>query len=316
MDRRTFLLHTLAAAFLAACGSAELPAPPASPIVADPGSDFHAIYDDPQLRERFLLFLTNVFHLYPEDELHRLVEAATKANASDEAIYAAVVAGLPSITPTASTVRYALPALQKQKAVMAHQTATLLGEGTIDGYLEIGTVGRYRNALSKRVTLEGPSFVVHDREPGKDLSDVVERGTVGDAGTFVDLAGYAPIGDAVPDASIGLVTNYIGFHHCPDGALEGFVGSIRRVLRPGGRLVLREHDVNRPVMRSLVALAHDVFNAGTGLTWAENHAEIRGFRSVADWVTHLGAHGFRRLPGEQRQEGDPTDNVLLVLERV
>jgi hypothetical protein len=317
MDRRTFLLHSLASAFLVACGSdPTLPEAPVGGVSADPASNFHAIYDDPTLRARFKLFLTNVFHLYPEDDLHALVHAATQAHPTDEAIYGAVVEGLPGITPTASLLRYALPALQTQKSVMAAQAAALLGEGTtVDGYLEIGTVGRYRKALGKVLDLQGPSFVVNDRKPSKDLSDMVERGSYGEAGTFVELADYAPIGEGVPSGSVGLVTNYIGFHHAPKAALDGFVASIRRVLRPDGHLLLREHDVNRPVMEHLVGLAHDVFNAGTSVDWAGNAAEIRNFRSIDGWTAYLASQGFVRKPGQQRQAGDPTDNVLLVFAR-
>lgn len=319
MDRRTFLVNALAGVFLVACGaSVELPTVPEGGVVADPTSNFHAIYDDPALRDRYKLFLTNVFHLYPEDDLHALVLAATAAHASDEQIYGAIVQGLPGITPTASLLRYALPALNTQKKVMAAQAAALLGEGTtFEGYVEIGTVGRYRKGLAKVLTLEGPSFVVNDRKPSKDPSDMVERGSVGEAGTFVEMGDYVPIDAmAIPDASIGLVTNYIGFHHAPLDALDAFVGSIRRVLRPGGKLVLREHDVNRPVMRSFVALAHDVFNAGTQVDWAGNAAELRHFRSVDEWTAYLAKAGLKRVPGEQRQAGDPTDNVLMVFERV
>ena len=40
-------------------------------------SNFKAIYDDPKLKAAFLQFLTNVYHLFPENRLHNLIASAT-----------------------------------------------------------------------------------------------------------------------------------------------------------------------------------------------------------------------------------------------
>src|SRR5687768_13367236 len=42
------------------------------------GSNFRAIYGDPVLRNAFLLFLTNVYHLYPEAEFHAAISEAAR----------------------------------------------------------------------------------------------------------------------------------------------------------------------------------------------------------------------------------------------
>lgn len=311
MDRRTFL--GLLAAFGAACAGD----PGALPPVPDSGgSTFRRIYGDPALRDRFLLFLANVFHLYPHDAFHALIARSAAAHETDEAIYAAVLAGLPAISPPASTLTHALPALKKQKQEMARQVAELAA-GPVDGYLEMGTTGRYYRALKDRLAVGGPVFVLNDAAPSRDPADVVERGQLGEVGTFVPLGNYDEIPAAtVPDASIGLFSNLIGFHHCPADRRDAFVASVRRVLRPGGLLVLREHDVVDGTMDAFVALAHDVLNAGVGLTWSENHAQVRNFRSVADWEATLVASGFRRRAGAGRQDGDPTDNLVLAFERL
>lgn len=311
LDRRT-LLGALASAFLAACGRSDAPLP-SGEAPFDPASTFHRVYRDEALRARFFPFLVTVFHLYPEEKLHGLVHAASLAHGTDEAVYRAILAGLPGITPVGSVVTYALPALTKQKVDMAEQAATLLGDGaTVDGYVEMGTTGRYLNSLEKRVTVTGPVFVLNDVAPTNSPVDVVERGQLRKQGVFVHLADYAPLGAAIPDASVDLVSNLIGFHHCPDEALEPFVDSFRRVLRPGGRLLLREHDVVDDASRDIVTLAHDVFNAGVELTWEENVGQFRHFRSVQAWTELLARHGFVREAGAERQSGDPTDNTLLL----
>ena len=72
----------------------------------------------------------------------------------DESIYLEVQSKLDDITPTLSSFRYVLPSLTKQKDEMARQTLVLLGENsTFDGYLEIGSSGRYLDYLEEKVNI-------------------------------------------------------------------------------------------------------------------------------------------------------------------
>lgn len=281
-------------------------------------STFHAVYDDVRQRDAFFQFLQNVFHLYPEDDFHQLIVDLTAAHAEDQAIYEALLADLPGIAPVGSQLTYALPALKKQKRVMAEQAAAFLADvERVDGYVEVGSKGRYIGSLSDRVPVEGPVFLLHEEAPGFGPVDMLERGQVRKVGTFVPMGNYDPVASsAIPDASIGVVSNLIGFHHCPEERLEGFVQGLRRVLRPGGRLLLREHDVVDPTMDHMVTLAHDVFNAGVGLTWGDNERQVRGFRSVADWTALLEGWGFKRSEAVRFQEHDPTKNAMLQFVKV
>jgi SAM-dependent methyltransferase len=315
MKRRDFLLSVLACALTEGCGRAvEVPD---VGVRGELGSRFHAVYGDEATRERFKDFLVHVFHLYPEDRFHDLIRKCTLENPSDEAIYRALLAGLPSISPAGRQVTYGLPALKKQKKVMAEQVASLLGpDARIDGYVEMGTTGRYLNTLRDRMTVEGPTFVLNDLAPTNSPVDVLERGQLAKAGTFVHLAQYQPLGSEIADASVGVVSNLIGFHHCPPEALGDFVSSLRRVLRPGGHLLVREHDVDAPEMDTFVALAHDVFNAGVGIGWEDNARQLRHFRSVSSWSEWIEAQGFKVLARTEVQAGDPTDNTLLCFEKV
>ncbi len=281
---------------------------------ADGPANFRTIYASPELRKRFYLFLKNVFHLYPEDRFHRLITEVCARYRSDREIYEHLGARLAEITPVFSRVTYALPALAKQKAEMARETVELLGRPRpIRGYVEIGTPGRYVKGLRKRFPIEGAIYVVNDKAPALSIEDVLERGQLAKAGTYVPLGDYDPFDDLrIRAASVDLVTNYIGFHHAPADRLDPFVHSIWNVLRPGGRLVLRDHDVDRPTMQAMVGLAHDVFNAGIKLSWAENHAQVRNFTSVRQIERRLAKAGFERTGGVRFQEGDPTRNALMV----
>jgi FAD/FMN-containing dehydrogenase len=286
----------------------------AAPVAAPArDSEFRAVYGDARWEDAFYRFLQNVYRLYPEDRFHTLIKNACAQHASDEAIYRQIQGGIPSIKPALSELTYAVPSLVKQKNEMARQTLALLGDRRdIDGYVEIGSTGRYVSVLRKHVRLRGDLALVNDVAPSNSPVDIVERGRLAKLGRWVPLADYAPIGaDAVADASVELVTCYIGLHHIEPPKLGPFIASIRRMLKPGGMLIVRDHDVTTPEMFTFVSLAHTVFNAGLGLPWETNRQELRHFVSVAEWVQRLKAAGFADTGQRLLQANDPSDNVLM-----
>ncbi len=281
------------------------------------GSNFHAVYSSTRSRDAFYLFLQNIFHLYPEARFHTLIQEACTAHQSDEAIYGRIQAGLPGIKPFLADLFYALPALRKQKREMTRQALALLdSRKRVDGCLEIGTTGRYASELRRHIQIGEPLILLNDVAPTNSVVDILERGRLRRLGRFVPLNGYAPISPAeVPDASVDLVSCFIGLHHAPPAALAPFIDSLVRVLRPGGIFILRDHDVDTPQMNAFASLAHDVFNAGVGLAWADNAGELRHFASVEEWVRRLGGHGLRQAGPRMLQANDPTRNTLMAFTR-
>lgn len=285
---------------------AEAPAP------ARPTSDFHAVFDDVALHDGFYRFLQNIYRLYPEDRFHSLIKQACEQYSSEEDIYRHLQRELPGIKPWLADLRLALPALAKQKREMARQTLELLGtRREIRGYLEIGSTGRYLSELRKQLRFSGPQILLNDKAPGMSPVDIVERGQLARLGSFLPLANYAPLPDSVADASLDLVSCYIGLHHAEPSRLPAFLASVARVLRPGGLFVLRDHDVSSEPMRAFVALAHTVFNAGLGEPWAVNQAEPRYFAPIAHWCALLADAGLQDQGMRLAQAHDPSDNLLL-----
>lgn len=280
---------------------------------AMPTSLFHAVYGSAAEADKFYAFLQNIFHLYPEDRLHTLIRQATQQSDSEEAIYRAIQAGLPGITPPLSLLRYALPALSVQKQEIGRQTARLLGAAPLRDYVEIGSTGRYVKALQKHLRLSGDVVLVHDKAPTHSPVDIVERGQLGKLGRFVPLAEYAPID--LPERSADLVSCFVGLHHMEQDKLTPFLASIARIVRPGGYFVVRDHDVRDRQMHDFVSLAHCVFNAGLNEPWAVNAAELRFFDSVATWVSRIEAAGFKQVGEGIVQDGDPSQNVLMAFRR-
>lgn len=276
-------------------------------------TDFHRVYNDTKQRDRFYLFLQNVFRLQSEDRLHHLITDAVAARDTDEDVYRLIQERLPAIRPWHADISFSLPALIKQKAVLSDQTASLLEEERhYLGYLEIGSTGRYYSALKKKANMSGPAYFISDIAPGNGPNDLIDRGQFAQFGDFIELNDYAPISSkAIPSASLDIVTCYIGLHHIHPKNQKTFVDSIARTLKPGGIFILRDHDAPDEQMQNFVALVHTVFNAGTGESWETNAAEPRYFEALDYWVDLLANAGLKDQKQRLYQNGDPSKNVLM-----
>lgn len=279
---------------------------------SDFSSEFSTVYNDVALRDDFYRFLQNVYHLYPEDRFHTLIMEACERYSNDESIYNHIKDNLGKIKPTLGEFTYALPSLIKQKKVITEQTKQLLGEKSFNGYLEIGSTGRYVRSLRKVNIVKGPIHITHENLPDMSPPEIMERGQLKQAGHFFPLNNYAPFGrEIIADNSVDLVTCYIGLHHCAPSKIESYIGSVRRVLRNGGMFVLRDHDARSEQMKTFVSLVHTVFNAGLGIEWATNQKEERYFNGLDHWVDCLSAAGFNDVGERIRQDHDPSANTLM-----
>ncbi|NCF20286.1 MAG: FAD-binding protein [Haliea sp.] len=281
-------------------------------------SEFRNVLGNTHWADRLYRFLQVVFTLYESEKLFTLLDTAARRFTDDESIYKHVLAQLPQIRPKRQLTRHVLPAIRKQKQVLAGQTKSILRDaGIVNGYLEIGSTGFYVGELQKHLMLKPPLLVMDQQAPGYTPADIVKRGRVRQYGTFIDLDDYAPISSsAIGDSSLELVTCYIGLHHCPPDRLPAFLRSIARILKSGGVLVLREHDVGSREMAEFVSVIHSVFNAGTEETWEFNNREERHFNTLGFWVEAIERHGFIDMGNRICQDRDPTANTLLVFRRV
>ena len=282
------------------------------------GFNFRHIYLNKTLRERYHQFLQNVYTLYPDPSAHNMVLELTTSLQSDKAIYQELQKRLPDIKPLFSIVTASLPALIKQKHEMRDQTARLLtGVKSADGYMEIGTTGRYVDGIRGIVNLQGPVHLLNTSGPSYNPGDIVERGQIPKIGDFIDMGNYRPVpDDIVRPGSLGLVSNYIGFHHAPPEHRDAFIKSVVATLRPGGKLVLRDHDAGSTDMKFMAALAHDVFNAGLKISWDKNLAEIRNFTSMDEIAQKVSSYGVVADHKRLLQDGDPTANTLMVFSKI
>lgn len=288
-------------------------------LIIDKKNNFKYIYSNKKLKKEFLKFLKNVFNLYPETDFHNLIDETTKIKNNDKEIYLSVQSKLDDIDSLLSPLTYQLPALKKQKEEMAKEAYELLksNKKEYNGYLEIGSSGRYLDYLEEKIEISGERYYADGKEPGYSVTEMINRGQIGIGANYVPFTSYKTnYTKFIPKNSLDLVTIYIGFHHCPIDLRVSFITSIKDTMRSGGKMILRDHDCNSDEQKVIVALAHDVFNLGTNETWETNEKEIRNFYSLDFIIKFIENLGFKFENRTLFQEGDPTKNALMLFTKL
>jgi len=280
--------------------------------------NYWEVYSKSHLKSEFFFFLKTVFNLYPEKEYHELISEVTTDKESDKEIYLEVQSKQDDLSSIFSVFTYQLPALFKQKNEMAKEAVELLGEGTdFNGYLEVGSSGRYLDYLEEKVNITGNRYYADGKEPGYSIQEMIDRGQIAVGAEYIPMADYRTMyAKIIDNESLDLVTVYIGFHHCPLDLRIPFISSIRDTLRPNGKLILRDHDCNTQDQTAIVGLAHDVFNMGTNETWEYNERELRNFYSLDFIIEFVEKIGFEFQGRTLFQEGDPTKNALMLFHKI
>jgi FAD/FMN-containing dehydrogenase/SAM-dependent methyltransferase len=257
-------------------------------------------------------FLNNVFMQLDEKSFFILMDSILEnPQFNDEKIYANLYSKVSQAKPNAlSSLQLTLKSLKSLKNDLGDQTAHLVGQRKINGYVEIGYPGRMVRPLKNRLEMQGPFYAITDRE---GLSDYVEAGFPRPYDQFVPLNNYEPISEnAIPTASVDLVCIYIGLHHAPVEKLDAFIASIKRILRPGGIFILMDHDACTIELQNFVDVVHSIFNAATGVEPETNNQEIRNFHSLHHWITLLQSHGMIHYAHAPLiRSGDSTLNSLI-----
>lgn len=114
----------------------------------------------------------------------------------------------------------------------------------------------------------------------------------------------------VDDRSVDLITSFVTFHHIGD--VHGTLNELARILRPGGYLIIREHDCGNEasLSKKYLNFVHAIMMiAGVGefggaavcdgqKGWEEEKMEIVKYaktihyRSCVEWEKELGRVGF------------------------
>lgn len=309
------------------------------PLVSERRTDsYRRLFHNALLRRQFLEeFLVHVFNIEDPSTLFRLISQAVwePDNVTDLDVYAHLQAAL--ATENAGPVNMLkktwrqLKQLREQKDEIARETVSIMSRlgkiGQLHDYVSIGDNGKMVLPLREALGMRGQVWVVHDVRPeSSEIPVVLERGSVEPLGHFV-LVDYQDVttpGWAIPDESADLVTMNQGLHHLPQTDIMKFLGEVRRILRPGGLFIVREHNA-RPVtppskgqaptseldLIPMLDLAHSVFNAVTGVSLHDERNEVRAFRSVLAWREIIEAAGLVDTMVYEVQADDPTVDEMM-----
>lgn len=267
-------------------------------------------------KEAIASFIDHVLRQLPSTLLLNLVDQIKKEHSTplnDAQLYTQISAKLAPYRSCFDTIKI-IKLIRFQKQTLKKQIEALLGKTTvIQNYLEIGTPGTYASTIAGLIKgktyalLDAPRMT--DRLQAYSLS--LSKGFKG-YDEYVALNDYEPISAQIPQGSIDLIICTIGLHHCPPSKLNAFISSIKRVLRPGGIFLLREHNAHTPELVSLASAAHSIFNAVIAKESTQaNKEEVRNFNALEYWKNLLEEHGFAIELNEALQEGDSTLNTFI-----
>ena len=206
--------------------------------------------------------------------------------------------------------------LYNQANVLTDQTVELIqqvrGAIPINGLIYIGDPGRYMKKICDRLNISENKFIVHDRFSAFDF---IETSTIlsNRLGKQMKIDYNNVDNDFLKDIydeSVDLVTLYIGLHHFKDDDLHSFLGQVKRVLRPNGLFILRDHNATEDIV-PLLNFAHSYFNALMEVSYKDELNEFRNFRTLQE-IRQI-VHEYDMVDSQiyKKQHLDPTENHLM-----
>ena len=273
------------------------------------------------LQEKFNDFCTYVLRMQSQDEWSALLQDVKKTlpdMPTHMELYKQLRKSYTPMQPNLYAYRL-YQALKYQQNLLGDQVKDLMQSSSkkaIDGYVEIGAPCRYADYINKHAPISGTRYAICNNT---GFADVVENGQLNISRGFVPydkiipFNNYDPISnDQIADSSVDMVVCFIGLHHIPFDKIDIFIASIKRILRPGGVFLLRDHDAHNEEIFKLAYAAHTVFNAIIEQSSDDTEAhEIRNFQPLHHWIELLKNNGFE--VGDERivQQNDPTCNTMI-----
>jgi ubiquinone/menaquinone biosynthesis C-methylase UbiE len=107
----------------------------------------------------------------------------------------------------------------------------------------------------------------------------------------------------LPENSFDLITAYMVFHHIKDDIQEQNIQQLYKLLKPGGILVLREHNLhfkNKYVKKHVVAtldIMHDIYDhvITSELNWKDKGNYYSKYKSKTEWNTLFIKNKFEKI---------------------
>src|SRR3990167_816967 len=295
-------------------------------------SAYRTVFESLELRGEFVKFLKTIFYQLDEQKVLKKMDQILKdPNLSDQMIYQQIVANIDEMRKWSPSILHQVKALRVLQKGMGNQAQELLacfrGE-TFHNYLEI-YFRRYFHTIRKTagLALNGTIAAACDTPYQGSIKERLEAGSLFSSypyHTHIPLNDedcihperepektHKPLGDEIPSKSIDLIACLGGLHHIPENRTDAFVNSLARKLKPGGVLLLRDHNVTNPGLRAIASVVHSFVNATAGVHWEIEQNEVRNFQSQEYWANLLKTHHL--IPASPKHlvlNCDPTQNGM------
>lgn len=325
----TLIPHKPVTQNLPKAGSEKTVPIPQQPLTL-PSNFRHVFQTTDQMKMEFVKFLKTIFYRLDEKKvLSFMSKCLEDPQKTDEEIYNELMANIDQLKKKCSFLSK-LWSLFVLKNGIGKQVAQLMkgfNKDQFHDYMEIYD-RRYVNTIRKiaKLPLNGKIIAVCNN-PEVNFANRLEAGATLSSypyKQFVPLNDsdcsdpflypektHKPISDEVPDNSVDLIGCFGGLHHIPSERVDGFVKSLHSKLRPGGVILLREHNASNDNLKAIAAVVHTFVNAADGVKWEVEKKEVREFKSEQEWTQLMEKHGFKRIsPDSLVLKDDPTENAL------
>lgn len=296
-------------------------------------SSFRTVFSSDSLKSEFVKFLKTIFYQLDDkkvlQEMNKILADPAK---TDKEVYEELVLHIDEMRnrfPALFSQLKALSVLQKGMGLQAASLMKDFRKEEFHNYLEI-YFRRYLKTIQKTAALplDGKIFAACDFPYNKSLKEKLEAGALLSSYPYQEHVPlndpdcdspdtqpektHKPIGNEVPNNEIDMISCLGGLHHIPKEKVGAFIDSMASKLRPGGVLLVRDHDVTSGDLSAIVFVVHSFVNAANQVPWSVENKEIREFHSAEYWTKLLEAHNFTRISSDNLiLQDDPTQNGMM-----
>jgi ubiquinone/menaquinone biosynthesis C-methylase UbiE len=184
---------------------------------------------------------------------------------------------------------------QKRSAErLGHLLRVLPAGYRVDSFLDLGAgnceiTQAVAKSLGSRVVYAYDVYPVKDYVPPEAGSNIIYKQIINNQ---IDL----------PDNSVDLVTAWMSIHHLP--FIDLYLSELRRVLKPGGLLFIREHDVTNPQLAIYLDQIHENYARQHGYD-PRNHMVTKArYWGRAELRQLLAKYGFIHMSDSEYGAGN------------
>ena len=288
-------------------------------------SEFHALMADAGSRDMAFRILSDCGPAGYGPRLFGLMQRVTQRNTRDELIYRNLRGSLAKWQASPLAVLTMRPTgwrrdlhrqFARHVADVWRQVAPETSAARIDGLVEIGSGGQLASALRRRLRIHGAvqRLGLDGRDEPAALagwwSALVPARVSARPGAEVGWGG-----GALPPASADLVTLLGGLAAIGREDADAVLAILAGVLRPGGLLLLLEHDAATGQSALEASMAVTLAGLCAGDPWEDSQAHPRAFRAADEWVGQLIRLGFEECAPRERIRRTQYGDTLLTLRR-